>query len=826
MLVYFSFDPKDTVSVSKIAKIAKKLEESNIICWPPGEAVANIASPLSYNRIDDEDDDATIDENETDDDEIIIDQLAASESQDNFPMFSVPADFDTISDVAAEKLESSSIVLMFLSASYQNAVNSSRSPLNSCRYEFLTVFNKTKSVIPIVIDDYMKSRKNWQSRVAVALTDYLYFDLSDESLYENTDELLSEKTRVIVNCISQLGEDASVKPEASASSNINAVIGSQLVSSSSIPSSSVLSEYCPIHHYHHRYSLYCQDCQLPLCVLCYHGNSSSHQSHRVCNLFDLKNGYTDDKHGKMISFMNEYLLQMNEEQKKSDQLVTDLSVNKSSALTTVGKVFGVIKQSLEDRYHQYKETIEKEDRERVGNLFVQQSLRKEIRASLSSLTTESELLFSQKSQIKDDSNEELDSNELRYVLSALKLEQEILKIHEKKAPLDLIFPLSAVSSSFGHTIQESEVLSLKERIHSFGTLGGEKQLQLSLLQKHSLLLASLSELLQCPPDVKIHYFVDYPLILQSMLEEDFSSSSLFEIVYIKYLEEIIVWLKDELSSSVSSSVSLYCLQILISPHYSVIVSPLLPSTVSKTIRNTEFSFSCNGEFTINYKKFRSCLSLEKGELIDLLPTVLFPGSRILFGNQALVFPLIEMIKEIPAINISVSSKVKAPFQLIYRGTRDGMTIPSFRKAVYSHRNLLIIMKCLDGNIFGAFTSFGFSSSIQAEAKNDSELEVLSPARKAQKPSFENNELEMDKKRAVYRRDSRAFLFSLKNPLFFHQLLLHLCCLLPLPLLPRQLDQSNSLYLRHMPTMLSKSPAVISTEKWRKNLVLFLVKIMK
>jgi hypothetical protein len=762
MLIYFSFDDKDTVCVSKISKIAKKLEESKIICWPPAIDIALIVGKDNH---EDEVDDETIDENDTDDDEMIIDQLAASESQDESHLISVPVDIDSISDIAIEKLNSSSIVLMFLSENYQTAINSSKSPLNSCRYEFLTAFSKTKPIIPIVIDEHMKSPKNWQSRVAVALTDYLYFDLSDERLYESTDDLFSKKARLIMNCILQVAEGSSVKAEVQPSSNINEVIGSQLVITSAVPSSSILSEYCPIHHYQHRYTLYDQDCHLPLCILCYHSSSSSHRSHRICNILDLKEEYGEERHGKSISFMNEYLSQLDEQQKKNEQIVNDYSLKKYSALVSISEVFDEIEQSLEDRYLQYKESIENEYQERITVLTEQKSLCQGIKMSLSGLTTETELLFNHYSHIKGQGiGENIENNEIRYILSALKLEQEIHKIQEKKPPFDSMIPSSEFASSLHYNIQESEVLSFKERIHSFGTLKDEKDHQLSLLQKHSELLKSLSELLQLPSEVKIHYNVDYPVVLQSMLEEGCSASSFFEIVYISYLEEFINWLKEELVSSVpSSSLSLYCLQILFSSHYSIAVSPLLSSNVSKTIRNIEFSFAANGEFMLNYKRFSSQLLLGKGELTDLLPQALFPLSRILFGNPTLVFPLVEMVKEIQSLNIMNATRTKAPFQLMYQGTRDGMTIASFRKAVSSHRNLLVIMKCLDGNIFGAFTSIGFDSSSQTQRKDDTVLEILSPGRKRDQLVANKNEMTSD---ILYRRDSQAFLFSLKNPIYF------------------------------------------------------------
>jgi hypothetical protein len=232
---------------------------------------------------------------------------------------------------------------------------------------------------------------------------------------------------------------------------------------------------------------------------------------------------------------------------------------------------------------------------------------------------------------------------------------------------------------------------------------------------------------------------------------EFSFVSFNQIFYLNYCQEILEWLQEEFSDETYR----YILKLLMNSMKTISIAPLSEIEISSSIKNTEVMFLptqhtgtpdlavtvVGRELAIRYKRFSPTLKLKdyypslspsrdpltERRFASSLPKLLFSGSKILYEN-VMILSLLKMVKD--------DNDLQNPFHLIYQGSKHGMTLPILQSFLANQSKIIILMKSLEGYIFGGFTSVGWKGQ--------------------RRPGD-------DKHHSCYSYDAKAFLFSLKNP---------------------------------------------------------------
>jgi ribosomal protein L40E len=102
-----------------------------------------------------------------------------------------------IRDKMAEGIESTKIVIAFITEKYRNKVNSNNA-IDNCYFEFnyATLEKSGNFMIPVVMEPKMRNSRNWKGRLGAELGTHLYVDLSDD-----TPEIFTKKCEELYQLI-------------------------------------------------------------------------------------------------------------------------------------------------------------------------------------------------------------------------------------------------------------------------------------------------------------------------------------------------------------------------------------------------------------------------------------------------------------------------------------------------------------------------------------------------------------------------------------------------------------------------------------------------
>jgi hypothetical protein len=102
-----------------------------------------------------------------------------------------------IRDKMAEGIESTKIVIAFITEKYRNKVNSNNA-IDNCYFEFnyATLEKSGNFMIPVVMEPQMRNSRNWKGRLGAELGTHLYVDLSDD-----TPEIFAKKCEELYQLI-------------------------------------------------------------------------------------------------------------------------------------------------------------------------------------------------------------------------------------------------------------------------------------------------------------------------------------------------------------------------------------------------------------------------------------------------------------------------------------------------------------------------------------------------------------------------------------------------------------------------------------------------
>ncbi len=661
-----------------------------------------------------------------------------------------------------------------------------------------------------------------------------------ETRAQNATRIWDGKCQLLMNCINKLLflntdtsesksnndqiEDSTIKTLREGVAFVNEVLSNELNASESC-------DLCPI-HLQHRYQLYDTDCRRPICLLCH---ATEHQGHNCTTIPTIIQYLKQERHVPNSNSLSKHIYQTESRIKQLNNQLAALEEDRQKQIRQLQDQFQLFQQQIQEKHLSLKATFEEDANIQKSLLTNQLQVLLEIKKTLGKHLSEQEIHYHVSSSF---------SQSIKYLFAALQVEDDLKEIEERKRPYDMIVPLQTIENKrrvsifdplvptaekveekvfLPTPINPKESLYFLNRIQSLGNQINLAEKIAELFQRHQQLIKFLqTEVLQLPANFSISYQAplehNFPSMIESyesyqkakLIEEEnhkkrykdtdrshdsqennflfatdseFSIVDYIEIVYVKFLQELILWLISELSLPPSitlpspriqsqedkakslrtrkpptpppsilplpaspSSRLLVALQLLWLNNRSISISPLQSNDITYTVRNSEVYLhpdSCS--LNIRFKQFpvdhQLQLDYDDKFLMKQMIAMLFPQSRILspIKDAELVLSLMEMLP----LSTSPPGSIQAPFQLLYRGSENGMMIDTIKRSIHCQSHIIILMKCLDGNVFGGYTSVGWKGVVNFSGAGSME-EKSNPL-------------------SSFNYDDEAFLFSLKNP---------------------------------------------------------------